>query len=183
MLPEKKRGLIWDCIFSLKIRVFSKTKRSSLPFALSFSYFRPKIRVFSKKKKRSSLPFALSFFYFRPKIRVFSKKKKRSLLRIDLLFPYFSHKSLKKESSLRIELRFIYFRRQLQVSSQNANFFCDPIWGRDSQFEKPWSTLFISNAQDCLLKSRIVKRLRKSNQYEFFRNPNVIFYVSQAVSD
>ena len=68
MLPEKKRGLIWACIFSLKIRVFSK------------------------KKKRSSLPFALSFPYFRPKIRVFSKKKKKSSLRIDLLFPYFSHK-------------------------------------------------------------------------------------------
>ena len=59
----------------------------------------------------------------------------------------------KKRSSLKIKLRFIYFRRQLQVSSQNANFFRDPkiilgdpIWGRDPYFEKPCFTVcFISD--------------------------------------
>ena len=71
-----------------------KKKKFSLPFALKFPNFRPKIRVFSKKKKKvftsicflisrflcslkkkSSLPFALKFPNFRSKIRVFSKKK------------------------------------------------------------------------------------------------------------
>ena len=67
MLPEKKK--VWS----------------------ELAYFLSKSGCSLKKKKRSSLPFALSFPYFRPKIRVFSKKK-RSSLRIDLLFPHFFHK-------------------------------------------------------------------------------------------
>ena len=49
-------------------------KRSSLPFALKFPNFRPKIRVFSKKQKRSS---ALKFPKFRPKSGCSLKKKKK----------------------------------------------------------------------------------------------------------
>ena len=60
-----------------------KKKRSSLPFALKFPNFRPKIRVFSKKKKRSS---ALKFPNFRPKSGCsLKKKKKRKGLHFHLL--------------------------------------------------------------------------------------------------
>ena len=57
---KKKKGLHFDFISDLPIflpksRCSLKKKRSSLPFALSFSYFSPKIRVFSKKKKKKSL--------------------------------------------------------------------------------------------------------------------------------
>ena len=64
-----------------------KKKRSSLPFALKFPNFRPKIRVFSKKKKK-----ALKFPNFRPKSRcsLKKKKKKRSSLPFALKFPTLS---------------------------------------------------------------------------------------------
>ena len=56
----------------------------------------------------------LHFPYFRPKIRVFSNTLNRS--------PFSVFFSQNHRPSLKIELRFFYFRRQLQVSSQNANF-------------------------------------------------------------
>ena len=59
--------------FRPKIKVFSK-KKSSLEYSFIFFNFRPKIKVFSKKK-RSSLEFSFIFFNFRPKIKAFSKKK------------------------------------------------------------------------------------------------------------
>ena len=76
-----------------------------------------------QKKKKSSLPFALSFPYFHPKIRVFSKKK-RSSLRIDLLFPYFSHKimviskkkGLHSESNCNLSIFVANFRCPLKMS-------------------------------------------------------------------
>ena len=52
---EKKRSDLGLHIFLPKSRCSLKEKKSSHPFALSFPYFRPKIRVFSKKKKRFSL--------------------------------------------------------------------------------------------------------------------------------
>ena len=52
-----------------------KINRVCGPLPAKNTYFRPKIRVFSKKKK-SSLGIGLQNSYFRPKIRVFSKKKK-----------------------------------------------------------------------------------------------------------
>ena len=79
-----------------------KKKRPSFPFPLKFPYFRPKIRVFFKKKKglhfhllsnfpifvqksgcslkKKGLLFALKSPYFRSKISVFFKKKVLSLL-------------------------------------------------------------------------------------------------------
>ena len=60
-----------------------KKKRSSLPFALKFPNFRPKIRVFSKKKKKRSS--ALKFPNFRPKSRCSLKKKKRKGFHFHLL--------------------------------------------------------------------------------------------------
>ena len=60
--PLKKKVFTSVCsqisLFSVKIRVFSKKKRSSLRFHLRFLYFPPKITVFSKKK-RSSLRIVL----------------------------------------------------------------------------------------------------------------------------
>ena len=76
MLPEKKRGLIWACIFSLKIRVFSKKKDLHFHLLSVFPIFVPKLACsLKKKKKRSSLRIDLLFPYFSHKIMVFSKKK------------------------------------------------------------------------------------------------------------
>ena len=49
------------------------------PQSAKNSYFRSKIRVFSKKKKRSSLGIGLQNSYFRSKIRCSLKKKKKGL--------------------------------------------------------------------------------------------------------
>ena len=55
---KKKKGLRFDFISDFPIflpnsgySLKKKKKKSSLPFALSFPYFRTQIRVFSKKKK------------------------------------------------------------------------------------------------------------------------------------
>ena len=51
-------------------------KKFSLPFALKFSSKNQGVLL---KKKRSSLPFALKFRNFRPRIRMFSKKKNKKV--------------------------------------------------------------------------------------------------------
>ena len=61
---------------SLKKKVFTWNRSLN-------SYFRSKIRVFSKKKKWSSLGIGLQNSYFRSKIRVFKKKKKKKGLHLE----------------------------------------------------------------------------------------------------
>ena len=84
------------------------------PQSAKNSYFRSKIRVFSKKKKRSSLRIGLQTFYFRSKIRVFSKKKKKkglhleSVCKLSIFVPKSGcslKKKKKKRSSLGIGLQ------------------------------------------------------------------------------
>ena len=87
------------------------------PQLVKNTYFRPKIRVFSKKKK-SSLGIGLQNSYFRPKIRVFSKKKKKglqleSISKIPILVPKSGCSLKKKRSSIGIDLRSSYFRPKI----------------------------------------------------------------------
>ena len=76
MLSEKKRGLILACIFSRKIRVFSKKKKKvlgSISSLISLFFSQNQGALQKKKKVFASISSLIS--YFSPKIRVFSKKK------------------------------------------------------------------------------------------------------------
>ena len=99
----------------LKIPIFvpksgcSLKKKKALGIGLQNSYFRSKIRVFSKKKKkRSSLGIGLQNSYFRSKIRVFSKKKKKglhleSVCKIPIFVPKSGFSLKKKKKGLHLE--------------------------------------------------------------------------------
>ena len=70
----------------------------------------------SLKKKRSSLEIGLQNSYFRPKIRVFSKKKGlhlKSVCKIPILVRKSGCSLKKKRSSIGIDLRSSYFRPKI----------------------------------------------------------------------
>ena len=62
--------------FCTPVGHFSKLFEFASRIRLKTSIFVPKSGCSLKKKKRSSLGIGLQNFYFRPKVRVFSKKKK-----------------------------------------------------------------------------------------------------------
>ena len=113
---------------------------------------------FSKKKKRSSLGIGLQNSYFRPKIRVFSKKKKKglqleSISKIPILVPKSGCSLKKKErSSIGIDLRSFYFRPKIiaffkkKVGScrmRTTLLYVIAIWLKISRVEKNDKSLML----------------------------------------